>query len=197
MQVGQFAIAEKALTDDVHDDDQHAAADPLRDSRRTLLLGFAYEAQGKATDAEAAFRKAAARFDAALGADHLETAQAVNSVARTLIAQGRHDDAEPLFRQALAVFEAVEGGASDAAVAQNCLGLVCIARERYLDAIPYFERAHAAFERVHGPEFQEIVTVLRNKALAWKRLGELEKMAEAWERAEAITRAQQARNRRT
>jgi tetratricopeptide (TPR) repeat protein len=80
----------------------------------------------------------------------------------------------------------VEERGSNAGVALNGLGLVYNARELYSEAIPCFERALAIFERVHGPTFPDIATVLRNVAFSWKRLGNLERMADAWERADQV-----------
>jgi tetratricopeptide (TPR) repeat protein len=74
-------------------------------------------------------------------------------------------------------------------VASNGLGLVHIAREQYREAVACFERAVNIFERVHGQAFPDTATALRNMALAWKRLGDLERMAEAWQRAERVDKA--------
>ena len=101
--------------------------------------------------------------------------------------------AEPLFRRALQVFETAEESGSNAGVALNGLGLVYNARERYADAIPCFERALAIIERVHGPGFPDVATVLRNMAFSWKRLGNTERMVEAWERADRVDSEQRTR----
>jgi hypothetical protein len=60
----------------------------------------------------------------------------------------------------------------------------------YSEAIPCFERALAVFEQVHGPTFPDLATVLRNMAFSWKRLGNMERMVEAWQRAERVDRGQ-------
>jgi hypothetical protein len=52
------------------------------------------------------------------------------------------------------------------------------------------------FERVHGPAFPDTATALRNMALAWKRLGDLERMAEAWRRADLVDKASKTPARR-
>src|SRR5262249_50277166 len=120
-----------------------------------------------------------------------ETARAMSNLARILIVQGNHQDAEPLFRRALRVFESAgKANGSDAGVALNGLGLVYNARELYSDAIPCFEEALAIFERVQGPSFPDVATVLRNLAFSWRRLGDMERMASAWQRAEHIDRSQ-------
>jgi Tfp pilus assembly protein PilF len=190
LQAGRYAEVEKVITESLRQLERSSDADPMAVARESLLVGFAYENQSKLENAETAFRRASTGFEVALGENHPNTAQAINNLARALIAQGKHEEAEPLFRRALRVFEtAVESG-SNAGVALNGLGLVYNARELYAEAIPCFERALAIFERVHGPTFPDVATVLRNMAFSWKRLGNTERMAEAWERAERVDRGQ-------
>jgi tetratricopeptide (TPR) repeat protein len=190
LQAGRPDEVEKVITESLRRIESGSAADPIAVARQSVLLGFAYENQRKLEAAEAAFRRASAKLEMTLGEDHPETAQAISNLARTLIAQGRHEEAEPLFRRALRVFDHVGDNGSNVAVALNGLGLVYNARELYSEAIPCFERALAIFEQVHGPAFPDVATVLRNMAISWKRLGNMERMAEAWQRAERMDRGQ-------
>ncbi len=192
LQVGRYDEVEKVITESLRQLERSSDADPMAVARESLLVGFAYENQSKLEDAETAFRRASASFEVALGENHPNTAQAINNLARALIAQGKHEEAEPLFRRALRDFEtAVESG-TNTGIALNGLGLVYNARELYAEAIPCFERALEIFERVHGPTFPDVATVLRNMAFSWKRLGNMERMAEAWERAERVDRGQRS-----
>ena len=52
---------------------------------------------------------------------------------------------------------------------------------------PFIRTTHA---------FPDTATALRNMALAWKRLGDLERMAEAWQRADAVDKASKTAARR-
>ena len=184
--MNRAADAQAVLEESVKRHAAHAGADPARVATEWQWLGFAHEAQGQTEGAEAAFLEAATRFAAAMGERHLRTAQAINNRARMLLARMDAAGAEPLFRFALDVFESEGADRSDAAIALNGLGLVHIARERYTEALDCFERAVGIFERVHGPAFPDIATVLRNMALAWKRLGNPQRMADAWRRAESV-----------
>jgi tetratricopeptide (TPR) repeat protein len=182
----QYEQAENVLLRSLGQHGSDPAADPLRVARESLVLGVACEQQGKLADAETAFRRASASFEVSEGANHPDTAQATVNVARILIARGEHGEAEPLLRRALQVLETVGDSGSVAAVALNGLGLIYNAHERYYDAIPCFERAIEIFERVHGPTFPDVATALRNMSFSWKQLGNLERMAEARDRADDI-----------
>jgi Tfp pilus assembly protein PilF len=196
LQMGRVADAQSILAESLKDHVANVNADPTRVAAEWQILGFAHEAQGQLEAAEAAFREAAMRFAASLGERHLRTAQAVNNRARILIARKDAAAAESLFRSALEVFESEGSETTDAAVALNGLGLVYIANEQYAEAVGYFERAVGIFERVHGPAFPDTATALRNMALAWKRLGDLERMVETWQRAEGVEKASKAAGRR-
>jgi Tfp pilus assembly protein PilF len=190
LKAGRYDEVENVITESLRQLERSSDADPMAVARESLLVGFAYENQGKLKYAETAFRRASASFEVVLGENHPNTAHAINNLAHALIAQGKHEEAEPLFRRVLRVFETAVESSSDAGVALNGLGLVYNARGLYAEAIPCFERALAIFERVHGPTFPDVATVLRNMAFSWKRLGNTERMVEAWERAERVDRGQ-------
>lgn len=192
MQLGRFADAQTVLEESLRRVVANVNADSTRVAAEWQWLGFAHEAQGQLEGAEAAFGEAAARFAASLGERHLRTAQAMSSRARVLIARQDAAAAEPLFRSSLHVFESAGSETSDVAVALNGLGLVHIAREQYAEAVRCFERAVDIFERVHGPGFPDTATALRHMALAWKRLGNQERMVAAWRRAEGVEKASKA-----
>jgi hypothetical protein len=196
LQMGRSADAQTILAESLKRHAANGNVDPVRIAGEWHFLGFACEAQGQLESAEGAFHEAATRFAVSVGARHISTAQAVNNRARMLIARQDADGAEPLFRLALEVFESEHSKTSDAAVALNGLGLVHIAREQYQEAVGCFERAVGIFERVHGPAFPDTATALRNTALAWKRLGDMDRMAEAWQRADRVENASRASTRR-
>jgi tetratricopeptide repeat protein len=191
-QAGRYDQVEQLIIESLRQRETHAEVNQSAMANEAVLLGFAYERRGNLAGAENAFRRANASFASAVGAGHPNAAQAATNVGRMLIAQGKHAEAEPLLRGALKLFETAEDSGSSAGVALNGLGLIYIARELYSDAILCFDRAIAIFERVHGPVFPDVVTVLRNVALCWKRLGNMERMAEAWQRAERIDRGQRS-----
>jgi tetratricopeptide (TPR) repeat protein len=193
LQAGRFADAQAILEESLKRHVADTSADPTRVAMEWQVLGMAHEAQAHLDEAEAAFEASATGFAASLGQRHLRTAQAINNRARMLITRKDADAAEPLFRFCLEVFESGPSETSDAAVALNGLGLVHIVHEHYREAVGCFERAVDIFERVHGPAFPDTATALRNMALAWKRLGDLERMAEAWHRAEDVESASRRR----
>jgi hypothetical protein len=189
VQAGRFPDAQTVLAESLKCHGEGVNADPVRVAAEWQFLGFAHEGQAQLDAAEAAFGEAAVKYAASLGERHLRTAQAVNNRARMIIARKDADGAEPLFRFSLEVFESEESNTSDTAVALNGLGLVHIVREQYREAVACFERAVDIFDRVHGPDCADTAPTLRHLALAWKRLGELERMAEAWQRADDVEKA--------
>jgi tetratricopeptide (TPR) repeat protein len=193
LQAGCFVDAQTILEESLTRHAANASGDPTRVAMEWQVLGFVHEAQSHLDEADAAFQASATGFAASLGQRHLRTAQAINNRARMLVSRQDADAAEPLFRFSLEVFESGPSETSDAAVALNGLGLVHIVREQYLEAVGCFERAVDIFERVHGPACPDTATALRNMALAWKRLGDLERMAEAWHRADDVESASRRR----
>ena len=186
----RYDEVEKVLTESLRQRDGSADADQNAVAKESLLVGFACERQGKFPTAESAFRRASAIFEGALGENHLDTAEALSGLARALLAQRKHEEAEPLFHRSLQVFETAAGGSMAAGVALNGLGLVYDARKLYPEAIAYHERALAIFELVCGFSSPVVVAVLRHLALAFEKLGNMERRAEAFERIDRIEREQ-------
>lgn len=186
LDVEMFDQAERLLVDSVAELEQNNSVDNLGLARHLLLLGLAYDSQGKYVDAEPVLWRASSLYKATLGDDHPDTAQALTNLARVYVCLGRHTEAEPLFLQALRVFEEKQAPESNTGLALNGLGLVYNARGLYTQAIPLFERALEIFERVHGPEFCDCATVLRNMAFSLHKSGDERRAKEALEGARRI-----------
>jgi tetratricopeptide (TPR) repeat protein len=109
LSVGMFDRAERQIEEWIEEVERTAGLNQLEVARPLVLLGLARDCQGKQVDAEPVLSRARTIFEATLGEDHPDTAQAVNNLARVYVSLGRHAEAEPLFLQALRVFEAKEG----------------------------------------------------------------------------------------
>ena len=161
-----FDRAERLLEEWIEAAERTAGLNHLEVARPLVFLGLARDCQNKQAEAEPVLSRARTIFEATLGDDQPETAQAVNNLARVYVSLGRYAEAEPLFLHALKVFESKNVPGSNAGVALNGLGLVRNARGLYAEAVPCFERALKIFEDVHGPGFADCATVLRNMAFS-------------------------------
>jgi tetratricopeptide (TPR) repeat protein len=94
-----------------------------------------------------------AALERLLGADHPDTADARNNLARAYRAAGRIADAIPLLEQILADRERLLGpGHPSALASRNNLARAYRAAGRPADAVPLFELNVAACERLLGPD---------------------------------------------
>ncbi len=155
-------------------------------ARQLLLLGLAYENQGKYVEAETVLSRCLTIFKSNLGHDHPETAQAMLNLGRMHIALNRYDAGEPLLKKAMRIFEDKQVPGSSVGVALNELGLVHNARGLYTQALPCFERALEIIQKVHGPDFTDCATVLRNMAVSLQKIGEDRRAIEALGQAQQI-----------
>jgi hypothetical protein len=181
---GKFDVAEKVLADSVLSADDVGAND-IRVAREFQLLGLAQDCQAKYLDAERSLSRSCMIFRTIVGEDDVETAEALNNLARVYVGLKRHGDAEPLFDGALKVFQKKDVPGS-AALALNGLGLVRNSQGRHAEAVVYLEQALAIFEKVQGPNFPDCADVLRNTAAAFQGLGQGRNASEALERARQI-----------
>ena len=134
---------------------------------------------------EPLIRWALSLAEARLGADHPETAIAINNLATLLKATNRLAEAEPLLRRALAIAEASYGPDHLAvAIALNNLAVLLLATNRLTEAEPLMRRALAIDEASYGPEHPAVATALNNFASllqATNRLAEAEPLIRrAW-----------------
>ena len=113
-----------------------------------------------------------------LGADHPETAIALNNLAQLLQATNRLAEAEPLMRRALAIDEASYGPEHpNVARDLNNLATLLQATNRLAEAEPLMRRALAIDEARYGPEHPDVARRINNLAQllqATNRLAEAE-----------------------
>lgn len=134
-----------------------ALEDRLQSSAATELLPAGSGAPTVPTEqrpvgaAEATLQKALETRVKMLGAEHPDTARALNDLANLHAEHGRHDEAEVLYRRALMILERVLG-TSHPHVAQtlNNLANLYALQSHVAEAQPLYERALRIFEQSLG-----------------------------------------------
>ena len=125
-----------------------------------------------------------------LGADHPETATALNNLALLLQATNRLAEAEPLKLRSLAIAEASYGPEhTEVAIRLNNLAQLLQDTNRLAEAEPLMRRAVEIFEKSYGPLHPNVATTINNLARLLQdtnRLAEAEPlMRRAWSIDEA------------
>ncbi|WP_058553954.1 tetratricopeptide repeat protein [Thiohalocapsa sp. ML1] len=135
-------------------------------------------------------RRALALAEERLGAEHAETATALNNLGTLLQATNRLTEAEPLMRRALAIDEASYGaGHPDVATDLNNLGLLLQDTNRLAEAEPLMRRALAIDEASYGAEHPTVARDLNNLGLLLKATNRLAEAEPLMRRALAIDEA--------
>jgi DNA-binding SARP family transcriptional activator len=137
-------------------------------ARADQYLGDVRQQQGAFDEAEAAYGRAVATFEA-LG-ERRALADALNSLGSMEAVLERYDAAAERFRRCVALF-AAEGAALDEAIARSNLGYVAEARGANDEAARSYEAARTTFEAVG---FQRgIAAVQNNLVVLYGKLGRL------------------------
>ena len=129
-----------------------------------------YRALGRHAEAEALYGRALAIHEKALGPEHPDTADSLNSLALAFFDLGRYAEAEPLLRRSLAIREKAFGPEhAEAATALANLGLIYGFQGRYTEAEPLYRRAVTISEKALGPEHPNTAVVLNDLAVLYFR----------------------------
>jgi len=121
--------------------------------------------RGRYAEARPLYERALAIREEALGPDHSDVAQTLNSLALLHRDQGRYAEAQLLYEHALAIGEkAVEPNNPDIALSLNGLAILHFDQGRYAEAQPLFERGLAIREKVLGPDHPDVAKSLNGLA---------------------------------
>ncbi|MGH7737788.1 MAG: FxSxx-COOH system tetratricopeptide repeat protein [Candidatus Tyrphobacter sp.] len=125
--------------------------------------------------------------ETAVGAEHADVAESLESLARLYFRQGRYGDAERLFLRMLAIREKALGS-NDLGVARalNGLALLYDNQGRYAEANALHDRALAIRERVFGPDHADVAASLNNLARSFHHQGRYGEAESLFARALAI-----------
>jgi tetratricopeptide (TPR) repeat protein len=118
-----------------------------------------------------------------LGADHPDTLNSRNHLARAFQSAGRLDEAIPLHERTLADRERVLGDTHpDTLNSRNNLARAYWGAGRLDEAIPLYERTLADYERILGDRHPETLASRNNVARAWMAAGRLDEAISLFER---------------
>ena len=143
--------------------------------------------QGKFNDALPVAEEALHVAEATFGAEHPNTAAALNWLALNYRARGKYAEAEPFFKRALAIREKALGP-DHPNVAQSLNNLAEVYRNqgKYEEAEPLFKRSLAIWEKALGPDHLDVALSLNNLALLYRDEGRAPEAEPLLHRALAI-----------
>src|SRR5207302_429936 len=131
------------------DQGKYAEAEPL--FRRALAIWEKVRGSGESAEAEPLYHGALVVRKGAMGAEHLEVANTLDSLALLYRDQRQNVQAEPLFRRALAILEKALGpGHLNVAILLNNLAGVYKDESQYAEAESLYQRAMRIEENVLG-----------------------------------------------
>jgi CHAT domain-containing protein len=129
---------------------------------------------GDYAKAEPLFEHALKISETALGAEHSDTATALNNLAALYSDMGDYAKAEPLYQRALKIKEKALGSDHpNTATALNNLALLYKVMGNYAKSEPLYQRALKISEKTLGPEHPETARLLKNLALLHYEMGDL------------------------
>ncbi|WP_437841988.1 tetratricopeptide repeat protein [Sorangium sp. So ce1153] len=138
---------------------------PLEEAARLNARIVELERAGRYDEALPLARRALELREQALGPEHPDVAQSLNSLAGLLQAKGDYAAAEPLYHRALAIREKALGAEHpDVAQSLNDLAALFYAKGDYAAAEPLFRRALTIWEKALGPEHPDVAASLSNLA---------------------------------
>jgi tetratricopeptide (TPR) repeat protein len=146
--------------------------DSVRNAELALALGRAEHEQNNYQQAEPLYQRALRINETALGAEHPNTAAALNNLASLYEAQGRYGEAVPLLVRALRINEQALGAEHPTtAAALNNLASVYDSQGRYDEAEPLYQRALRINETALGAEHPDTAAALNNLASVYDSQG--------------------------
>ena len=125
--------------------------------------------------------------EAAYGAEHKQTAYALNNLADLYQQQANYDQAEPLYQRSLQIKEQALGPDHPSlATTLNNLANLYESQGKYEQAEPLYQRALTITEQALGPDHPDVAAPLNNLARLYESQGKYEQAEPLYRRALAI-----------
>jgi CHAT domain-containing protein/Tfp pilus assembly protein PilF len=152
-----------------------------------IQIAEKYKLDGDYVKAANIWKKLVAMSEKDLGANHPDTANALDHLARVYLEQGNYDEADLLCQRALAIrSEALGLEHPQTATSLNNLGMINEFRGNYYKAQHFYQRALAIYIKNQGLDHISTVTSLTNLASIYSRQGFYAKAEPLYQRAIAI-----------
>jgi tetratricopeptide (TPR) repeat protein len=130
-------------------------------------LGMMYDALGRFSDAETAYRGALGVLDRAPGAGGISRAVMLSNLAVVYIETGRVERAETLLREAMAIHAAADPpDAVKLAISQNCLAELYVVTGKFAQAEPLLLSTLAVLENIPN-DLTEVGIARNNLGAVW------------------------------
>jgi CHAT domain-containing protein/Tfp pilus assembly protein PilF len=128
--------------------------------------------EGRYSEAIPKAEKILAILEKALGPEHPDVSQALNTLTELYRSQGLYTRAEVAGKRALEIREQTYGP-DHLAVAQslNALAFVYRSQDRFTEAEPLYKRSLAVYEKALGPDHPAVATILNNLAAMYMSQG--------------------------
>jgi len=136
------------------------------------LLGHAYEALRRYTEAEQLYTRTVAILERRRGPSHPDVGATLNSLAGLYGEQGRFDEAQALYERIIAIGEKAFGSQhSNLAAVLNNLGGLYLTQGRYPEAEVYYKRGLAIAEKTLGRDNLDLAIGYSNLGILYARQG--------------------------
>ena len=160
---------------------------PLVKARLQHTIGRVYEALGLYQQGTAMLESALAIREKALGPDHPDVADTLQSLGVVADSKGNYDQAEQLYKRALAIKEKALGpDHPDVADALQNLGVAADNKGNYDQAEQLYKRALAIHEKAFGPDHPDVASALHNLGQLAHAKGDYNQADQLFRRALAI-----------
>jgi tetratricopeptide (TPR) repeat protein len=129
-----------------------------------------YQDQGRYSEAESLYRKAAAVWERTQ--EQADLAACLNNLAAIERLLGRNRESEALYLRSIAIRErALPPAHPDLAITWNNLGELYLTLGRYEEAEAFIRRALDAREKTLGPDHKDLAPMLGNLGLLFRAVG--------------------------
>ncbi|MGH7961520.1 MAG: tetratricopeptide repeat protein, partial [Candidatus Binatia bacterium] len=171
--------------------DAAVAGEPQRDdveeAQRLTQQMLQFEQQGKYAEAVPLARQAVIIYEKVRGAEHPDTATALDSLASLYREMGEYTNALPLAQRASTIREKVLGAEHpDTATSLNNLALIYRDIGNYAQALALFQRSVTISEKALGPKHSRTAIPLSNLASLYQAMDDYAQALPLFQRALAI-----------
>lgn len=165
-----------------------ACARLLRHKRwqKSMAAGRAAVQHGRYDEAKEMFLTLLSQAEEHFGPEDLHVASAIRHLASLYRRQGRYSVAEPLLHRSLAILEKIDPGHIETAAVLEQLAELYDVQGKYAAAEIILHRSLAIRERALGPDHPQVIHVLKDLLMLYKKIGKHDEAGQLEERARVM-----------